>query len=70
MYPIKHDNGRTDSRYTVTYEYCGFEHQMHVVRFCGDYLASFVDINDANEYAINHNEKRMEWRNYELSSDK
>jgi hypothetical protein len=35
---ITHDNGGTDSRYTVTLEHTGRPTAVYVARFCGDWL--------------------------------
>jgi hypothetical protein len=36
-YPVK-----SDQRYTIQREYCGYDRPRFVLRFCGDYLASFT----------------------------
>ena len=30
---------RSDKRYTITREWCGYETPMHVVRFCGEWVS-------------------------------
>jgi hypothetical protein len=32
---------KTDARYTITREFCGYKKPRYVVRFCGDWIASF-----------------------------
>ena len=60
MHPIKHSNGRTDGRYTVTSEYDGHIQQTYVVRFCGEWIAAFANEYDAVHYAMQHNKHRVE----------
>jgi hypothetical protein len=33
-------NLRSDKRYTITREWCGYEKPQYVVRFCGEWIAS------------------------------
>ena len=60
MYPIIHSNGRADIRYAISNEYCGSEFMVYVVRFCGDWLASFDYQSQAIDFAIKHNKERLE----------
>lgn len=36
MFPIK-----SDKRYTITLEYCGYEKPRYVLRFCDEWVESF-----------------------------
>jgi hypothetical protein len=53
----------TDNRYSVNLEFCGHAEQKHVVRFCGEFIASFDDYDAANVAALNHclKNKRGVW---------
>ena len=37
MFPIK-----SDKRYTITLEYCGYEKPKYVLRFCDDWIDCFT----------------------------
>lgn len=63
MYPVKHDNGRVDSRYTITSEYCGVEGLRYIVRFCGEWLCDFKNEDWAINFAIQHNSERIRYKN-------
>ena len=56
-YPITHDNGKKDKRYTITQEYDGNPsgRPQCVLRFCDDYLGSFKNLPDATLRAVGHN---------------
>lgn len=41
-----------DKRYTVTREYCGYATARYVVRFCGEFIASFLRKPQALAFAI------------------
>lgn len=58
-YPIRHDDGAIDKRYSVALEHCGFAEKRLVLRFCGDFLGGFSDISGATLRAINHKAHRL-----------
>jgi hypothetical protein len=39
-HPIRHSNGSTDSRYSLTLEHTGHARPHWVARFCGEWIAS------------------------------
>lgn len=40
---MTHHPVKSDQRYTIQREYCGYDKPRFVLRFCGDYLASFTN---------------------------
>ena len=48
-----------DGRYTVEREYCGYVDPHWVVRFCDDWVGHFVNREDAERAATEHNRERM-----------
>ena len=61
LYPITHDNGQKDKRYTIQQEYDGnlSGKPQCVLRFCDEYIGSFCNVPDATLRAIGHNNERM-----------
>lgn len=61
IYPLTHENGKKDSRYTITQEYTGDPSgkPRSVLRFCDDYIGDFRDIPSATLRAVGHNNERM-----------
>ncbi len=53
-YPV-----RRDRRYTVTLEWCGYERQRYVVRFCDEFIASFETKSGAFMRAVGEHQVRM-----------
>lgn len=49
-----------DSRYSIDLEFCGYETPHYVVRFCGDWVGSMDNAQNAEQLAISHNKKRLE----------
>jgi len=59
-----HNAGRlktvvADSRYTITLEFCGYATAMHVLRFCGEWVASNEEFTPALAAAVNYQLKRI-----------
>ncbi len=44
----------TDNQYSVNLEFCGHSVRKYVVRFCGEFIASFNDYDAANVAALKH----------------
>lgn len=47
-----------DQRYTVTAEYTGKQDPQHVLRFCGDFIATDPSLNEIILQAIFHQDER------------
>lgn len=58
-FPIRHSDGTRDTRYEVNLEWCGQKQQMHVLRFCGDYVGTFRNLADATLRATGHRNARL-----------
>lgn len=58
-YPVEHHDGTVDKRYTVDYEYCGYNDQRAVVRFCGNWIEACQSYDDAIIAARIHNRNRI-----------
>lgn len=43
IHPIKHDNGKSDLRYTVDKEFCSYEEERFVARFCEEWIGQSID---------------------------
>lgn len=56
----KHDNGRTDQRYTVTLENTGRCRPQFVARFCGDWIGAAAIKSDAETLACDHAATRLQ----------
>lgn len=53
-YPVTHDDGTTDKRYSVRLEYVGEINQRLVLRFEGEWLGTHRNLADATLRAIGH----------------
>lgn len=49
---------RSEPGYTVELEWCGHATKRHVLRFCGDFIDSFVSYGAAVVRAVGHNNIR------------
>lgn len=60
-YPLTHDDGKTDRRYTVTVEYTGDPSgkARFVLRFCDEYIGDYADRSGAALRAVNHRSQRL-----------
>lgn len=56
-HPVTND-GRTDHRYTITKEFCGYPEARFVVRFCGDFIMQSLFYSSALARAVGHNAER------------
>ena len=45
---------KTDNRYQIELEWCGYVTQRHVLRFCGSFIGSYVTKKEANEAQVGH----------------
>lgn len=41
-YPLTHENGATDKRYSIAQEFCGHEKPRFVLRYCGEFVAQSI----------------------------
>ena len=57
-YPVKHSDGTLDRRYTIDLEYCGYEEQKHVLRFCGEWISCSMKYKHAVENAELYRDRR------------
>lgn len=55
--PIKHDDGKTDKRYSLSLEWCGYATKQKVLRFCGEWISICEDEKQAIEIAKEHKER-------------
>ena len=53
-HPIKNDN-----RYGTALEYCGYARKRIVLRFCGEFIGSYINWIDAVMSAVAHADKRI-----------
>lgn len=58
-YPVHHDNGMRDKRYSVRLEFCGHEVALYVLRFCGEWVGAFNSIPAATLRAVGHKAARL-----------
>lgn len=59
QYPIRHDDGKTDNRYSIRQEYTGHaQGKQWVARFCGDWIGSSQFYSSALMLATGHNARR------------
>lgn len=49
---------RTDDRYTINLEYCGYDTPRHVLRFCGEFIASSISKSSMVVRAVGHKAER------------
>lgn len=56
----KHDNGKVDTRYTVTLEHTGQPRAMYVARFLRDHIGSAPQPAEAWAHCIDHQRDRLE----------
>lgn len=56
----KHDNGKPDTRYTVTLEHTGQVIPYHVARFMGEWVAASADKREAWAHCMAHQRQRLE----------
>ena len=49
-----------DSRYTITYEYCGKPSKRYVARYLGEWLGQSYNKIDAELMAAEHNNERIQ----------
>lgn len=56
----KHDNGKPDTRYTVTIEHDGYVVPRHVARFCGQRIDAAMTRQDAWQACTDHQRERLE----------
>lgn len=56
----KHDNGKPDTRYTVTKEFDGRAVAHHVARFAGEHIGSHTNAQAAWELCTQHQRERLE----------
>lgn len=54
FYPVAHECGITDKRYTVRTEFIGKDQPVCALRFCGDYLGGFISLDAATQAAHAH----------------
>lgn len=54
IWPIKHKNGLTDARYSITREFCGRERPYAVFRFCDEWVSAHKTRNEAIQAARKH----------------
>lgn len=66
IYPVTHDQGGKDKRYTITKEWCGYEEPRFVVRFCDEFIGQSAFYNSAVVMAVGHNAKRIDAMMMEL----
>lgn len=52
------DLSKTDTRYTINKEFCGYEKAMFVLRFCGNFIASYKYKDTAIQARKEHNIRR------------
>lgn len=55
----KHDNGKIDTRYTVTIEHDGHVVPRHVARFIGERIGARMTKQDAWALCCDHQRKRL-----------
>lgn len=55
--PIR-NHGRTDMRYRIGLEFCGYETARFVVRFCDEFISSHATYGAALVRATGHNQVR------------
>lgn len=55
----RHDDGKPDDRYTLTWEYVGYSVPMLVLRFCGESIGLPRGIMAARRTAENHHNEMM-----------
>lgn len=53
-YPLTHKDGTADKRYAVAPEFCGYPEKRLVLRFCGEFVGSFRNLQDATLRAVGH----------------
>ncbi len=46
-FPLRHDTGGRDYRYSITAEFCGHATAQHVVRYCDEWIGSRPDYKSA-----------------------
>ena len=56
----KHDNGKPDTRYTVTPEHDGHAVPRYVARFCGERIDAGMTRQDAWQLCTDHQRERLE----------
>jgi hypothetical protein len=56
----KHDNGKPDTRYTVTVEHDGHVTPRHVARFLGERIDAATNRRDAWAICTQHQRERLE----------
>lgn len=56
----KHDNGKPDTRYTVTLEHTGQPRAMYVARFLRDHIGSATTPAGAWAHCIDHQRERFQ----------
>lgn len=58
-YPLNHDDGETDHRYSIEKEYHGAAKAAYVLRFCDEWVSVHTFKIEATQAAEIHHEKRM-----------
>lgn len=59
QYPIRHDGGKTDFRYSIRQEFTGHaQGKQWVARFCGDWIGSSQFYSSALMLAAGHDARR------------
>lgn len=59
QYPIRHDDGGTDFRYSIRQEYTGHaQGKQWVARFCGEWIGSSQFYGSTLVQTISHNARR------------
>ncbi len=60
---------RLDKRFTLSYEYVGQKSQRHVLRFCGDFIASFANLGEGEAALAAVMKDRSDWVLIRVSGD-
>lgn len=58
-YLPKHTNGKTDYRYSIRKEFCGYEGLRWVVRFCDSWIDQTETVEQARDIAHKHSAERL-----------
>lgn len=53
-YPLTHENGSTDKRYSIAQEFCGHEKPRFVLRYCGEFVAQSISRSAMVMRAVGH----------------
>ncbi len=54
IYPLTHNDGTPDKRYSIYQEFCGYAEKRHVLRFCGDFIQSSISASSLAVRAAGH----------------